>query len=257
LKNIPQSAILAAAWCVGTVWCGAALAQGQSNLPPGDYIYLGSQPGRLQPKAFTINSQGSVLWTDGNKQLVGPSQNVAGGRPQSAATAEEQIVGQSNSGKFHLQAAEKSFLQEPPDTQTLKSGNPQTDDYPVINWKVQKVTLSSPTVFISDKKAQVGGGTAQLTTTFVPKSGTTGTIKYTLKLFQVPPVLFNSIIMPVAICIQFLDNKGFAIEGAKLTISFRNVQQISGRALMEAKGEQDCAPMDYKQASDYAVSLLF
>jgi hypothetical protein len=128
-----------------------AFSQEQSSLPPGYYIYLGSRPGKLLPKAFTITGQGSVVWQDDGQ----------------SASAVQTTSGQTTSTRSDAPKEEGSQT----DTQTQWDSY----NYPLIKWKAHPITT-------------IPGGVAQLDTTF---ESFRSYIKYRLRLFKIATIPYS------------------------------------------------------------------
>lgn len=193
-------------------------AQDSTGLQPGFYIYLGMQPGRSVPRAFSINSAGGILWQDPNKSpddKVDPPPRTTGKKP--AAT-------------------------------NLSGSQFEEYNYPIIKWKPKPISgvpgaivQLSTTYEISDLKYKLTLFRAPTSTQ--PKAGARG-IQETA----------SSVEIPSQITVQTLDANGFKL--TEFTINQRQWEQIPGTSVLEARDKIGCNEWDYRRARDYSVKLM-
>jgi hypothetical protein len=140
--------------CFLALPCGV-LAQKQSKLPAGYYIFMGRQPGSSPPKAVVINDDGSIHWQDVGKAPVAQSDRASNQAPQPVAKSGQ--LPENHSGSQW-----------------------EMYKYPMIRWRPHPITT-------------VPGGVAQLTTTFDSTAGSysEAAVKYKLTLFNVPEIPYD------------------------------------------------------------------
>jgi hypothetical protein len=142
--------------------------QKRDQLPTGSYLYLGTKPGSVPQRPFTIDENGNVVWEKDNTpppdqsttkfmlnvDLAPALGNTPTLQPSTPALAEQQVQWESN-------------------------------NYPAITWKTHPITGISNSV-------------AQLTTDFDARNGK---IQYKLTIDKVAQV-------PIRVYIELLDQNG-------------------------------------------------
>ncbi len=117
-----------------------AKTRNQTYLPPGYYIYLGTQPGQQSPKGFTVSTDQSVIWQNNASQAVDSTEKV-------------------NSSSLEKRQTSKI---------TVGARTPSLDnwfdkfEYPYIKWK-PKPLGSRPTIYAQLSTTYVDGIKYQLT----------------------------------------------------------------------------------------------
>lgn len=201
----------------------ASYAQDQGSLQPGYYIYLGMQPGRNAPKAFTLNSAGTVVWQDSNR--------LPDDKPLS----------------FDSSPPPKSTGRKP-GVNTLTNTQYEEYNYPIIKWKPKPVSSIpkaiaqlSTTYEVNELKFKI--------TLFRPATTSETTKPYGAG--QGIQETSSSIVIPNTVTVSLLDQNGF-----KLTDFIVNQQQwerIPGTSILEARDKINCDELNYRRARDYSV----
>lgn len=203
-----------------TVLSGAAIlvkAQEAGSLQPGFYIYLGMQPGRTPPRAFTINSAGGILWQDPNKA---PEDKV--------------------------ETAPRSTSKKPA-VPTLSNSQFEEYNYPIIKWKPKPISGVSGAIVQLSTTFEMNDLKYKLTlfragTNSQTKAGPHGISETT-----------TSLEVPNQINVQLLDQNGFKL--SEFTINQRQWDQIPGTTVLESRDKINCNEWDYRRARDYSVKL--
>ena len=199
-----------------------AVADDQGSLPPGFYIFLGMQPGRSAPRAFTLNSAGNVVWQDTSR--------LPDDKPLS----------------FDQPAAKPAPRKAGINTLT----NTQFEEYayPIIKWKAKPVSgipkaiaQLSTTFELNELKFKL--------TLFRPQTATE--TKQTYGAASGIQETSSSLVVPSMITVSLLDQNGFKL--TDFSINQRQWEQIPGTSILEARDKINCDELNYRRAKDYSV----
>jgi len=190
------------------------------DLTPGYYIYLGPQPGRVAPRAFTINGTGSVYWQD------------------NTTSTEEKLPGLDLSPLPANRPSRQSASSQP------SSDQYESINYPIIKWKPKPIS-------------SLPGGFVQLSTTYEQNYVKYKVTLFKSKSLQAAPKNgMNPPLSPAGIPtfpidVQLLDQNGFKL--VQFTVNQNQWDVIPGTNVLEARDQLSCNEWDYKRSRDYTV----